>query len=96
MNNQNASANGVLNAIKRNYGSYGFQGRFWGRGQFWGPYKSLSTNNPLERFNRRVKDSFPNPHLNMASFVETIKSISHKYLADYEHIRKGRKRAGVH
>ena len=54
------------------------------------------TNNPLERFNRRMNDSFPNPHPNMASFVETIKSISHEYLADYEHIRKGRKRTGVH
>ena len=40
------------------------------------------TNNPLERFNRKMNDSFPTPHPTKTSFVETIRQISDDYVND--------------
>lgn len=40
------------------------------------------TNNPLERFNRKMNDSFPTPHHTMTSFVEIIRLISDYYVTD--------------
>jgi hypothetical protein len=37
------------------------------------------TNNPLERFNRKMNNAFPNAHPSMNEFVTTIKRISCEY-----------------
>lgn len=46
------------------------------------------TNNPLERFNRKMNDSFPTSHPTMTSFVETIREISDTYVSDLSRIAK--------
>jgi hypothetical protein len=38
------------------------------------------TNNPLERFNRRLNDSFESFHPSMCTFVDTIRKISEDYV----------------
>ena len=54
------------------------------------------TNNPLERFNRKMNDSFPTPHPTMTSFVETIRQISDDYVNDLTRIAKGTMCKPVH
>ena len=54
------------------------------------------TNNPLERFNRKMNDSFPTPHPTMTSFVETIRKISDDYVTDLARIAKGTMAKPVH
>ena len=47
------------------------------------------TNNPLERFNRKLKNAFPVPHPSMAAFVNTIKDISVEYVSMLERVKRG-------
>lgn len=47
------------------------------------------TNNPLERFNRRMKNAFPAAHPSMAVFVNTIKDLSVEYVSMLERIKRG-------
>jgi hypothetical protein len=54
------------------------------------------TNNPLERFNRKMNDSFPTPHPTMTIFVETIRTISDEYVDILSRIQKGTMTSPVH
>ena len=47
------------------------------------------TNHPLERFNRKMNDSFPTPHPTMTSFVERVRQNSDDYVNDLTRIAKG-------
>jgi hypothetical protein len=47
------------------------------------------TNNPLERFNRKLKNAFPVAHPSMAVFVNTIKDLSVEYVSMLERIKRG-------
>ena len=53
-------------------------------------------NNPLERFNRKMNESFPTPHAPMSRFVETIRKISEEYVSDLGRIQKGTMAKPVH
>ena len=46
------------------------------------------TNNPLERFNRKLKNAFPVAHPSMAVFVNTIKDLSVEYVSMLERIKR--------
>jgi hypothetical protein len=48
------------------------------------------TNNPLERFNRKLNDHFPSAHPSMAMFVETLATISNEYVQLLGNIAQGR------
>ena len=54
------------------------------------------TNNPLERFNRKMNDSFPTPHPTMTSFVETFRMIFDGCVTDLARIAKGSMAKPVH
>ena len=54
------------------------------------------TNNPLERFYRKMNDSFPTPHPTMTSFVGTIRMISIDNVTDLARITKGSMAKPVH
>lgn len=54
------------------------------------------TNNPLERFNRRLNDSFPSPHPTMNQFVDTIREISDDYVLVLNRIKQGNYPRPVH
>jgi hypothetical protein len=47
------------------------------------------TNNPLESFNRRFKESFKTKHSSMTQFVDGIYNISVQYLTDMHNIQRG-------
>lgn len=47
------------------------------------------TNNPLERYNKRINDIPPHP--SMATFIDHIKKEAHSYLKEYEDIKKNAK-----
>ena len=57
---------------------------------------TLINSNSLERFNRKMNDSFPTPHPTMTSFVETIRMISDDYVTDLARIAKGSMAKPVH
>ena len=54
------------------------------------------TNNALERFNRTIKDKFPNAHPNMSAFVTVIREISADFAQEYTNTLKGYSNKGKH
>jgi hypothetical protein len=48
------------------------------------------TNNPLERFNKRLNEQFPHPHPSMVTFVNTIRRMSKEDVDDMALIKKKR------
>jgi hypothetical protein len=54
------------------------------------------TDNPLERFNRRMNQAFPTAHPTMQQFVVTIKGISKDYVYTLDRIAKGTMARPVH
>lgn len=54
------------------------------------------TNNPLERFNRKMNQAFPNAHPSMNDFVDTIKKISCDYRYQLSRIDCGSMKKPVH
>jgi hypothetical protein len=48
------------------------------------------TNNPLERFNKKMNSKFPEAKPNMLHFVETIRQISEEYIQELEIIRRSK------
>jgi len=50
------------------------------------------TNNPLERFNRRLNEAFSEGKPSMIEFVETIKQICQEYIEEMEAIKRNRGR----
>ncbi|GMF25099.1 unnamed protein product [Phytophthora fragariaefolia] len=47
------------------------------------------TNNPLERFNRKLNSRFPTPHPSMASFVAVIKTMLAEYVRRVADVPRG-------
>jgi hypothetical protein len=54
------------------------------------------TNNPLERFNRKLNGCFPNRHPTVVQFVMGIKKLSLSYVQELSNIRRGHSRPPVH
>lgn len=54
------------------------------------------TNNPLERFNRKLKSNFPARVPTMVQFVTAIKKMSNEYVDQIGRIQRGTSRAPVH
>jgi len=54
------------------------------------------TNNPLERYNRTIGESFPNAHPSLVNFVETVKVQSEEYLRKIDLIKKGIDESPLH
>ena len=54
------------------------------------------TNNPLERFNRRLNNSFPSPHPSMSQFIDTVRAISDDYVLVLNRIKQGNYPPPVH
>jgi hypothetical protein len=54
------------------------------------------TNNPLERYNRRINKVFPVAHPNILSFLETIKKESNEYVSMFNLIKSGRMSSPKH
>jgi len=54
------------------------------------------TNNALERFNRTIKDKFPNAHPNMSMFLTAIREISADYVQEYSNTLRGQSKKGKH
>lgn len=53
------------------------------------------TNNPLERFNRKLNEHFPHAHPSMPMFVETLAGIANEYVHLLENIAQGRQQPPV-
>lgn len=47
------------------------------------------TNNPLERYNRRINEAFPVAHPNLLQFVHVIRDEAKRYCQMIENIKKG-------
>ena len=54
------------------------------------------TNNPIERYNRTLKDNFPHPHPSMTDFVRVIRQQGQHYWQLYEDVRKKRVKSPIH
>jgi hypothetical protein len=54
------------------------------------------TNNPLERYNRRLNDAFSSPHPTMSQFVETLKNEASFYVDKLERIKKRKEKPAFH
>ena len=54
------------------------------------------TNNPLERFNRKMNDAFPTAHPSMHQFIDTIREISNEYVDTNKRIAQGSMSRPVH
>jgi hypothetical protein len=50
------------------------------------------TNNPLERFNRTLNESFSCPHPSLSGFIQVIMRISENYVNDVKSIKEKKKR----